>query len=210
MAGTIAAIILAAGRSRRFQAGAGDSKVLAALAGKPLVRHVAEAATQSRAKPVVVVTGQAAAKVEAALAGLDLRFVHNADPDAGLSRSLRTGLAALPGDSSGAIILLADMPYVTAAMIDRLVAAFVNAAQEPQAVVPVQNGRRGNPVLLGRSLFAAAMTIEGDRGARALLDAPGVATLECPVDDSAIAIDIDTRDALAKLTVDDRTSSRKT
>jgi molybdenum cofactor cytidylyltransferase len=210
MAGAIAAIILAAGRSRRFHAGPEDSKVLAVLAGKPLVRHVAEAAAQSRAKPILVVTGQAAVKIEAALAGLDLRFVHNADPDAGLSRSLRTGLVELPPESSGAIILLADMPYVTAALIDRLIAAFMNAAQEPQAVVPVRDGRRGNPVLLGRSLFAAAMAIEGDRGARALLDAPGVATLECPVDDSAIAIDIDTRDVLAKLTVDDRSSSRKT
>jgi molybdenum cofactor cytidylyltransferase len=197
--GAVAAIILAAGRARRFGAGPDDSKVLAELAGKALVRHVGEAAVQSQAKPIVVVTGQAAHKVEAALAGLDVRFVRNLDPDAGLSGSLRAGLAALPADISGALVLLADMPYVTAGLIDRLVAAFVDAVTAPQAVVPVHAGRRGNPVLLGKNLFAEAMAVEGDRGARTLLDAPGIVVLECPIDDDAVAIDIDTREALARL-----------
>jgi molybdenum cofactor cytidylyltransferase len=200
----VAAVILAAGRARRFQAGPNDSKVLAGLAGKPLVRHVAEAALASRTRPVFVVTGQAAEKVEALLADLDVIFVRNPDPDAGLSRSLVCGLAALPADVAGAVILLADMPYVTAALIDRLIAAFATAPREPQAVVPVHAGRRGNPVLLGRAIFAQAMALEGDRGARALLDAPGTDVVECPIDDEAVAIDIDTQEALTKLNAGDR------
>jgi molybdenum cofactor cytidylyltransferase len=201
----IASIILAAGRARRFHAGPDDTKVLAELAGKRLVRHVAEAALNSRARPVLIVTGQAADKVEAALSDLDVTFIRNPDPDAGLSRSLDLGLKALPAEISGAVILLADMPYVTAALIDRLVAAFAAAPKKPQAVVPVHAGRRGNPVLLGRTIFADAMSLEGDRGARTLLEAPGAVVVECPIDDEAVAIDIDTQEALARLNTRDRT-----
>jgi molybdenum cofactor cytidylyltransferase len=196
--GAIAAIILAAGRASRFAAGADDSKVLAKLRGQPLVRHVAEATLASRATPVIVVTGQAGDKVEAALEGLALTTIRNADPDLGLSHSLHLGLAALPEKTAGALILLADMPYVTAALIDRLIAAFANAATAPHAVVPIYQGQRGNPVLLGAGLFAQAMATTGDRGARALLDAAGIKVLEHPIDDDAIMIDIDTREALAK------------
>ena len=144
-------------------------------------------------------TGQAADRVEAVLEDLDVCFVRNPDPDAGLSQSLAAGLRALPADVSGAVVLLADMPYVGAVLIDQLVAAFAAAPREPQAVVPVRAKLRGNPVLLGRSIFAQALSIEGDRGARSLLDGPGVDVLEHPVDDEAIAIDIDTRDMLDRL-----------
>jgi molybdenum cofactor cytidylyltransferase len=195
---TVAAIILAAGRARRFAAGADDSKVLAKLRGRALVRHVAEAALASRATPVVVVTGQAGEKVEAALTGLPLTAIRNSDPDLGLSHSLHLGLAALPQGTTGALILLADMPYVTAALIDRLITAFTSAAPTPYALVPIYKGERGNPVLLGAGLFAEAMKITGDRGARALLDAAGADVLDYRVDDEAITIDIDTREALAK------------
>ncbi|MGO9024504.1 MAG: NTP transferase domain-containing protein [Beijerinckiaceae bacterium] len=200
----VASIILAAGRARRFQAGPDDSKVLAELAGKPLVRHVVNAALNSHARPVVIVTGQAADRVEVALADLDVTFIRNSDPDAGLSQSLALGLAALPAEISGAVILLADMPYVTATVIDKLIAVFVDAPKEPQAVVPVHAGRRGNPVLLGRTIFAKAMSLEGDRGARTLLEAPGVEIVECPIDDEAVTIDIDTQEALARLRARDQ------
>ncbi len=195
----IASIILAAGRARRFGTGPGDSKVLAQLESKALVRHVAEAALNSKAKPVFVVTGQAADQVEAVLEDLDVRFVRNPDPDAGLSQSLAAGLRALPADISGVVVLLADMPFVGAGLIDQLVAAFVSAPKELQAVVPVHAAMRGNPVLLGRTIFARALSIEGDRGARSLLDAPGVDVLEHPVDDEAVSIDIDTREMLDRL-----------
>src|SRR6185437_13977294 len=99
----IAAIVLAAGRASRYRAagGAEPTKLVAEYRGQPLVRWAARAALASRARPVIVVTGHARAEVEAVLAGLDLRFVHNADfaevaglrGDAG-ARGLLQGLAA--------------------------------------------------------------------------------------------------------------------
>lgn len=185
----VAALVLAAGASRRFRAAAPDvpTKLVALLDGKPLVRHAAEAARASRAWPVVVVTGHARRKVEAALAP-SLVFVHNADFAQGLSTSLRAGLSALPDDVEGVVVLLGDMPRISADLIDRLIAAFSNAP-DAEAAVPVQAGRRGNPALLARALFAQAAALSGDEGARRLL--AGARVVEVEVADAAVTLDID-------------------
>lgn len=194
----VAAILLAAGQGARFRAsgGEGPSKLVAELDGKALARHAAEAALSSQARPVIVVTGHADDAVRAALHGLDLAFVFNPEHRQGLSTSLRAGLAALPEDCAGAVVLLGDMPGVSAALIDRLIAAFA-ARPEAPAVVPVSGGERGNPVLLSRALFATAMALSGDRGARKLVDEAGDAVIEIEAGADARA-DIDTREALER------------
>jgi len=194
----IAALVLAAGRASRYRAagGAAPTKLVDLYRGAPLVRWAAEAALASRARPVVVVTGHARAEVETALDGLDVRFVHNADFADGMSTSLRTGLAALGAEVSGALILLGDMPDASADVIDALIDAFA-AAPGAQAAVPVFEGRRGNPALLGRDLFAEAAGLSGDEGARGLLRRLDPARLvEAPVGDAGVGRDIDTPDDL--------------
>ena len=195
----IAAIILAAGRSSRFDADPDETKLSALLSGKPLVRHVAEAALASRARPILVVTGHASPKIEAALADLDLSFVANPNYQTGLSSSLKAGIVALPETVGGAIILLADMPRVSGDLIDRLIQAFETSIERPLAVAPTCSGSLGNPVLIGRPLFDSVAHLEGDRGARLLIEAAGKDLHECAVDDSAIEIDIDTKEALYRL-----------
>ena len=195
----IAAIILAAGMGQRFGGDTAQPKILAPLAGKPLIRHVGEAAAASQAHPIIAVLGPAAEKAEAALAGLDANCVTNKDPGAGLSHSLALGLANVPEQCAGAIILLADMPRISAAIIDRLIAAFKDAPQPPHAVIPTRAGRRGNPVLLGRAIFADAMKIAGDRGARALFEGATQGIITCAIEDEAIEIDVDTQESLARL-----------
>ena len=193
----IAAVILAAGRATRFQAGGGArSKLLAIWHGKPLVRHVAEAALGAGLE-IVVVTGHVREDVAAALAGLDLRFVHNPDFADGMAGSLRCGLAALAPESVGAFILLGDMPQISAPLLDTLAQAFAQAPAGTIAAIPVHDGARGNPVLLGRALFDAAMRLSGDQGARKLLARPGI--LEVESADPAIFVDIDTPQALRNL-----------
>jgi molybdenum cofactor cytidylyltransferase len=187
----VAAIILAAGGGTRFSGPSDTPKILTELAGKPLIRHVAEQAAASRARPVIVVVGAAAQRIEAALAELDCAFVQNNDPAAGMSRSLTLGLAAVPPNCRGAVILLADMPRVTAKTIDRLIGTFEKASPPPRAVVPHYQGRRGNPVLLARAIFREAIALTGDHGARSLLeDTAGILT--CTIDDDGIEIDVDT------------------
>ena len=195
----VAAIVLAAGQGARFAAQAeGAFKLLAPLRGEPLARHAVRAAIGSRARPVVVVTGHMRDRVMEALAGLTFTPAHNPAYATGLSSSLKAGLAALSDEEvDGALVLLADMPGVSAALLDELVAAF---ARDPsvEALIPVHDGRRGNPVLLGRALFSAIGQLAGDEGARRILAAASRA-VEVPVADDAVVLDIDTPDALASL-----------
>ncbi len=129
---------------------------------------------------------------------LDLEFVDNAAFESGIASTLRKGIAALGPQCRGAIVLLADMPQVGATLIDRLIAAF-DASPDADAVVPVWAGQRGNPVLLGRRIFAAIDTLEGDQGARRLLAQPSLEILEIACEDPSVAVDIDTPAMLAAL-----------
>ena len=191
---TVAALILAAGRSERM---GGVNKLVATIDGKPLVRLVAEAALASRASPVTVVTGHGAAAVAAALAGLDVAVVHNPRYAEGLSTSLAAGVAALPEDADGAIVLLGDMPRIDAATIDRLIAA-LDPERGVHIVVPTDGGARGNPVVWSAAYFDALKAVTGDTGGRHLIASNGqaVATVECG---SAVAVDVDTPEALAAI-----------
>ncbi len=197
----IAAIILAAGQASRFRAAAGEAgpatKLVALLDGRPLVRHVAQAALASRARPVIVVTGHAEAVVGEALQGLPLAFTHNADYATGIASSIQRGLAEVPSDCDGALVMLGDMPLVSADIIDELISAF-ERNPEAKAVAPVRDGMRGNPVLLARALFPAVAALQGDVGARALLAAAKGDVVEVPVDSRAVSFDVDTPEALSE------------
>jgi molybdenum cofactor cytidylyltransferase len=188
----IAAVVLAAGRSSRM---GGPNKLLETIGGRPLARIVAEAALASKARPVIVVTGHQRERVEAALAGLPVRFAHNASFAEGLGTSLKAGIAAVPPEADGAIICLGDMPQVDAALIDRLIGAF-DPDKGALAVVPTINGHRGNPVVWSRRFFPDLMAVEGDVGARHLIGRYAEAVTEVPLAGTAALTDIDTPEAL--------------
>ncbi|HTC02961.1 MAG TPA: molybdopterin-binding/glycosyltransferase family 2 protein [Xanthobacteraceae bacterium] len=188
----IAAVVLGAGRSSRM---GGPNKLLAEINGKPLVRIVTEAALASRARPVIVVTGHQRDKVEAALAGLPVKFVHNPLFADGLGTSLKAGIAALPAEVDGAIVCLGDMPQVDSALIDRLVGAF-DPNHGALVVVPTIDGKRGNPVVWSRRFFPDLMTVEGDVGARYLIGRYTEAVAEVPLTGTAALTDVDTPEAL--------------
>jgi molybdenum cofactor cytidylyltransferase len=191
----IAALVLAAGRSTRM---GGPNKLLAEIGGKPLVRIAAEQALASRAAPVIVVTGHQHERVAEVLAGLPVTVVHNPDFADGLGGSLKTGIAAIPADADGAVVCLGDMPQVDAALINQLIAAF-DPEKGALAVVPVFDGRRGNPVLWSRRFFPDLMSIEGDVGARYLIGRYNEAVVEVPVTGKGALTDVDTPEALRGL-----------
>lgn len=191
----IAALILAAGRSTRMGP---RNKLLEPLGGEPIVRHVARAAQASAARPVVVVTGHQAEAVSAALAGLDVRIAHNPRFAEGLSTSLAAGLDALPKDIDGALVLLGDMPRIEAQHLDRLIASFAPKAGRT-ICVPVQDGRRGNPVLWGAACFQAMRSVRGDTGARHLIGEHAEQVCDVELGTDAIFADVDTPEALAQL-----------
>jgi molybdenum cofactor cytidylyltransferase len=189
----IAAVVLAAGRSTRMGA---INKLIAEIGGKPLVRIAAEQALASHAKPVIVVTGHENKRVEAALAGLPVRFVHNPDYADGLGTSLKTGIAVVPADADGVVVCLGDMPQVDAALIDKLIAGF-DPERGALVVVPTIDGKRGNPVVWSRRFFHDLTAISGDVGARHLIGSYVEAVVEVPVAGDAALTDVDTPESFS-------------
>ncbi len=187
----VAALVLAAGSSRRM---AGDNKLLQTVGGVPMVRRAVNAALASRCTPVVVVTGFAIDSVRDALTGLDLAFAHNTAHQTGMASSLRVGLQALPADVDAVVVVLGDMPGIDAGHLDRLVAAF--DVRRGNIVVPMKDGRRGNPILWPREFFAEMLQVQGDIGARELLSRHAERIDSVAIDDDAIFADVDTPAAL--------------
>ena len=187
----IAALVLAAGQSRRMGPA---NKLLAEVDGAAMLGRALEAARASQAASLLVVTGHERERIEEAV---DAPTVHNPDYAEGLSTSLRAGIAALPDDIDGAVVLLGDMPFVSAAHIDRLIAAF-NPLEGRSICVPTFNGKRGNPVLWGRELFAEMGNVSGDVGAKHLIGANGDLLVEVPMPDEGVLHDVDTPASLAE------------
>lgn len=181
-------IILAAGRSTRTGL---HNKLLRRMDGEPVIRKVARQALASKASHVIVVTGHQAEEIERALQGLDVTCVHNPMFGQGFASSLKTGIEAVPAEAGAAIVALGDMPLGDATLIDRLIEAHATEAGGG-IVLPVVEGRHGNPVLWSRQFFSELMSLEGDVGARHLIARHPDAVIEVPFEAPAGALDAET------------------
>jgi molybdenum cofactor cytidylyltransferase len=191
----IGALLLAAGQSRRM---GGPNKLLAEIDGAPMVAHVARRLLASRARPIIVVLGNQAKAVEAALGKLPIEKVRNPEFADGLSTSLKRGIAALPTDLDGALVCLGDMPLISGRHLDRLIAAF-NPLEGRAIIVPTRRGKRGNPVLWSQRFFPEMAELAGDVGAKHLIGEHAELVAEVEMDDDAVLVDIDTPEALDAL-----------
>lgn len=156
----IAVVLLAGGASRRM----GAHKLLLPLGGETLIRRAARTALAADVGPVWAVLGRDPDRLAAELADLSVQTVLNPDYAQGMSTSLRRGIAALPPEPGAALIMLADQPLVTPAILRALAA---RQRECPAAIVqPSYAGTRGNPVLFPRALFPELLAVSGDQGGR--------------------------------------------
>jgi CTP:molybdopterin cytidylyltransferase MocA len=170
----VAAVVLAAGGGRRY----GMPKALVEYDGSLLVER-AVATAQAVCDPVLVVLGAQAADVWRQARLENAVLVANRDWETGMASSLRTGLEGLrgwPGRIDAALVLLVDMPGMTAAALERMAG---HAAPDALAVA-TYDGVRGHPVLLGREHWTGVVeTATGDEGARRYLAAHEVTEVDC-------------------------------
>lgn len=188
---TVGIAVLAAGRASRM--GGIRHKLLAEFDGVPLARRSVSAALSGGADKVVVVTGHRAEEISAALSGLDVTFAHNPEFASGMASSIRAGLAALK-DCDGVLIALADMPGVTACDLAKLIGRFRD--EDGNVIVrAVSSGKRGNPVILPKTVYPALMRLEGDVGARHIIEKSGLVVIDVEIGDAA-HLDLDTPEAI--------------
>ncbi len=181
------AVVLAAGAGRRF----GGGKLLASWRGEPLVRWSVRSALSARVETVTVVLGSDAGQVEAALAGITdarLKIAVADDWADGMSASLCAGLAAVPRDATSICVLLADMPAIPIGMIDALLDQIDNGVP---AARPLHPEGPAHPVAFSATLLPRLASLQGDQGARAMLQALGDQVVFLPTSDPGVVFDID-------------------
>jgi molybdenum cofactor cytidylyltransferase len=188
----VVAVVLAAGRGERFT---GGTKQLATVAGRTLVAHAVATAHAAGVDRVLVVVGHDRDAVAAAVRAEDpeARIVSNPDHAEGQSTSFVAGIRAVASDERArlAVVLLADQPGVAAEAV-RAVAAAVRGG------APVARARYadapGHPIAFARELFERLTDVEGDAGARHLLDDLDVTHVLAA---GTVPLDVDTVEDLA-------------
>lgn len=186
------AIILAAGLSRRM----GErNKLLLPIDGKPMIRHVVETYLAAVDGQVCVVTGFEADRIEAALAGLQIQIVHNANYQAGQPFSVRSGLLAAP-HARHLLIGLGDQPQLTTSDLCALMSAHLVADIE-KISIPVQQPTRGNPIIVPAGLCARLLADQANPGCGKFTRANPELAQHIPMSQPGFFSDIDTPAAFA-------------
>lgn len=191
----IFAVVLAAGRSRRF----GATKQLQEFAGQSLVYRAASLARDACGKNTVLVTGHDSENVQAAADYLCEFLLVNDRHAEGIGTSIACAARTLRHSADALLVLLADQPLITAAHLGAILDAW--SGDDDEIVATAFAGVQGPPVLLPRKCFEQLSKLEGDSGARALLKSPDYRVATVWFDEAAV--DIDTRDDLSRLTAED-------
>lgn len=191
----VAIVLLAAGTSSRT-AQSGSHKLLAEFDGIPLLRQMAITARQSNACSVTVVLGHRHEALERVLEGLDIVRVVNANHESGMASSIAYGLSVPQAQGAdGVMVMLADMPKISSEHLNQMIATFEHTGR--LAVVrAVAEGKPGNPVILPRAMFEDLSRLEGDVGARDLINASGLQIIDVELGSAAL-MDVDTPEAIA-------------
>lgn len=187
---TLGVVVLAAGQSSRMQ---GEHKLLKLWRGKPLLAHALQTVTELQPAFACVVTGRSAEDVHALADAASIHRVHNPAFDTGVASSIRVGLAAMPPAVQGAFIVLGDMPFVRREDFDALAAAFAPELGRDICICS-HDGRRGHPVLFGRSHFSALMELQGDVGGAKIIAQNSQRVIQIQISSPRVLIDFDTVD----------------
>jgi molybdenum cofactor cytidylyltransferase len=183
----VGALLLAAGMSKRSGL---INKLLVPVNGTPMVENALDQLQKSLCDPIFIVTGHEAARVEQVLTCPGVQFVHNPDYSSGMASSLRCGVGAMASGLDAILITLADMPHTESSTCDALIKKY-DPEKGHHICVPLQKGKRGNPVLVGHKYFGQFQQLRGDKGGKQILDKNINAVLEVLVDDPGIHQDYD-------------------
>jgi molybdenum cofactor cytidylyltransferase len=150
----VACVLLAAGASSRM----GKNKLLLELEGETVLRRAVRTAAAAGLGPVLVVLGHESDRARSELEGLPCQSVMNPRYAEGMNTSLSAGVSALPEGPAAAVLMLADMPFVTAGMVRELVLRWRG---EP-LVVSLFGEVVAPPILYSRELFPELRALTGE------------------------------------------------
>jgi molybdenum cofactor cytidylyltransferase len=185
----IAAIVLSAGKSERM----GSPKALLQYRGQSFLERILDAVAASQLNPSVVVAGHHYDLIVQAFP--DFPVVFNPNYEQGMSTSVQAGIRALPQGLDGVAIFLVDHPLIDPETIERLVCQL----SPGHIVVPVNDGRRGHPVIFAADLLDEILELASDQGLNTVVKRNRARVVEVIVENSGVLRDIDTPEQFARL-----------
>jgi CTP:molybdopterin cytidylyltransferase MocA len=181
----VAAILLAAGRSRRM----GAFKPLLPFGDRTVIECCVRNLRAANIKDIIVVAGHRAGDLRVQLKDLDVSIVVNPDPDSEMGASIACGVKQVPGDARAAIVALVDHPAVPASVIKILIDEWRLGAT---LVQPEHEGRGGHPVLIDLGYRDELLNLDPERGLRSLFEAHRPEVRRVPVESPYVVRDMDT------------------
>ncbi len=184
----IAGLILAAGKSSRM---GDDNKLMMPFQGKPMLSHVVDAAQSSNLFHVGVVVGYQSKTIKRFILNQNVQYIENNNWETGMASSLVAGIGKL-SQIDGYLIMLGDMPLITPDLINKI----IDYGADDKIIVPIKNGKQGNPVFFGSDFREDLMALSGDVGAKKVIKENQSSVVEIEIQSNAIFKDFDTRDSL--------------
>ena len=184
----ISAILLAAGQSKRMK---GENKLTKKIQGIPLIKLSVKNILASSINELIIVLGHQKEIIEKFIDKNEkIKFVFNKDFESGIASSIKAGLNHLSNNTETFFICLGDMPMVNQEVYNQL----IRSRNNKEIIVPTYKGQRGNPVLFSKSIKEKIMTIQGDVGAKNILELSEDKVLNVEINDSCITKDFNTMD----------------
>ena len=192
----ISAILLAAGQSKRMK---GENKLTKKIQDIPLIKHSVENILASSVDELIIVLGYQKEIVEKIISKNEkIKFVFNNDFKSGMASSIKVGINHLSDNSESFFICLADMPMVSSNIYDFL----IKSKNQKDILVPTYKGQQGNPILFNKSMKEKIMSIDGDAGAKKILELNKDKILNLEINDQGVAKGFNTQidfDSLKRL-----------
>ena len=184
----ISAILLAAGQSKRMN---GENKLIKEIQGISLIKHSVKNILASSIDELIVILGYQKEIIEKIIdKNKRIKFVFNGNFENGMASSIKTGLSNLSEKTEAFFICLGDMPMVNSDIYNQL----IQSKNNKEIIVPTYKGQQGNPILFSKSIKEKIMTIQGDVGAKKILELNKNKILNVEVGNQSIRKDFNTKD----------------
>jgi molybdenum cofactor cytidylyltransferase len=194
----ITAILLAAGQSKRMN---GENKLIKEIDGIPLIKYAVKNILGSTIDELIIVTGYEKEIIENAVdKNKKIKFVYNEGFRNGMASSIKAGLNQVSTKTMNFFICLADMPNVNQNIYNKLIKAKNNyniklkPEHKKEIVIPTSNGQDGNPVLFSIFMKTKVLKIDGDLGAKKIIEDNKAKILRVPFAGDGVILDFDTQD----------------